>query len=209
MASLIQRSNGYYYLVTFLKGKRIWQSTGSKTKPGAFRFIKNHKKKAKADQKTNVFTLREFETQYLNYAATNLAPSTVTLYSGAINNFVKYCGDHNLPKYTPQMIEYFKVSHLKKVSPTKVNIDFRSMKSVFGTAVNWGLLRENPFKKCKQLRIPQRNPIYLTPEDFQKLISVISYDWFKDLVRFAVSTIPKNAGSRKIVSLKPCSVFLS
>jgi hypothetical protein len=66
------------------------------------------------------------------------------------------------------MIEYFKVSHLKTVSSTKVNIDFRSIKSVFGTAVNWGIIRENPFKKCKQLRIPQRNPIYLTPEDSPK-----------------------------------------
>jgi len=32
-----------------------------KQNPVLFRFIKNHKKKAKADQKTNVFTLREFE----------------------------------------------------------------------------------------------------------------------------------------------------
>ena len=115
-------------------------------------------------------TTREFEIQYLNYAVTNLAPSIVTLYSGAIKNFLKYCGDHNLSTYTPQMIEYFKVSHLKTVSSTKVNIDFRSIKSVFGTAVNWELLRENPFKKGKQLRIPQRNPIYLTPEDSQKLL---------------------------------------
>jgi site-specific recombinase XerD len=183
MASLIKRSNGFYYLVTCLNGKRIWQSTGSKTKPGALKFLKSRKRKTK---KTNNLTLSQFKTQYVTFAAANLAPSTVALYSGAIHTFLKYCGDCNLSDYTPQMIEEYKVSHLKKVSPTKVNIDFRSMKSVFGTAVNWGLLQENPFKRCKQLRLSQMRPIFLTPEDFQKLLSVIQYDWFGDLVRFSV-----------------------
>ncbi len=141
MASLIQRSNGFYYLVTYLNGKRIWQSTGSKTKPGAIRFIKSKKRKSR---KTNNLTLSQFKTQYVTFATANLAPSTVTLYSGAISSFLKYSGDRNLSDYSPQVIEQFKVSHLKRVSSTKVNIDFRSLKSVFGTAVNWGLLPEKP-----------------------------------------------------------------
>jgi hypothetical protein len=73
MASLIQRSNGFYYLVTYLNGKRIWQSTGSKTKPGAIRFIKSRKRKSK---KPNNLTLSQFKTQYVTFAAANLAPST-------------------------------------------------------------------------------------------------------------------------------------
>jgi len=206
MASLIKRSNGFYYLVTFQKGKRVWQSTKAKTKSGAIRFIKNNKRKAKAILKPSCPTLSEFEIQYMNYAVTNLAPSTVTLYKGAINAFRKYCGDHLLTYYTPQMIEYFKVSHLEKVSPTKVNIDIRSMKSVFSTAVNWGLLRENPFKRCRALRLPQMNPIYLTPEDFQNLLSVIHYDWFQDIVRFAVSTLMRVG---EIVNLQWSSIDLN
>jgi integrase len=55
--------------------------------------------------------------------------------------------------------------------------------------VNWELLQENPFKRCKQVRLPQMKPTYLTPEDFQKLLSVIQYDWFRNIVRFAVSTM--------------------
>jgi len=127
------------------------------------------------------------------------------LYNGAISSFIKYIGDHLLAEYTPQMIEQFKTSHLVHVSNTKVNIDFRSLKSVFGTAVNWGLLQENPFKRCKQVRIPPMRPIYLTPEDFQKLLSVIQYDWFRDLVRFAVSTMMRVG---EIVNLKRSSIDL-
>jgi integrase len=202
MASLVKRSNGYFYLVTFLRGKRIWQSTGATTKSGAIRFLEDKKRKSK---QCNNLTLSQFRTQYLSFAQTNLAPSTVTLYTGAITSFVKYIGDHLLTDYTPQLIEQYKVSHLKKVSATKVNIDFRSLKSVFGTAVNWGLLSENPFKRCKQLRLPQMKPIYLTPEDFQTLLSVIPYDWYRDLVRFAVSTMMRVG---EIVNLKWSSIDL-
>jgi len=90
-------------------------------------------------------------------------------------------------------------------SNTKVNIDFRSLKSVFGTAVNWNLLQENPFKRCKQVRLPQMRPTYLTPDDFQKLLSVIQYDWYRDLVRFAVSTMMRVG---EIVNLKWSSIDL-
>ncbi len=202
MASLIKRSNGYFHLVTYLNGKRIWQSTGAKTKSGALQFFEEKKRKFK--QCKNL-TLSQFRTQYISFARANLAPSTVILYTGAITTFLKYVGDHLLAEYSPQMIEQFKISHLTNVSNTKVNIDFRSLKSIFGTAVNWGLLQENPFKRCKQLRLPQMRPIYLTPEDFQKLLSIIQYDWFRDLVRFAVSTMMRVG---EIVNLKWSSIDL-
>jgi integrase len=48
-------------------------------------------------------------------------------------------------------------------------------------------------------------PTYLTPEDFQKLLSVIQYNWFQDLVRFAVSTMMRVG---EIVNLKWTSVDL-
>jgi integrase len=202
MASIIKRSNGFFHLVTYLNGKRIWQSTGATTKSGVLRFLEEKKRKSK--QCKNL-TLSQFRTQYISFARTNLAPSSVNLYIGAITSFLKYLGDHLLIEYTPQMIEQFKISHLRCVSNTKVNIDFRSLKSVFGTAVNWGLLQENPFKRCKQLRLPQMRPLYLTPEDFQKLLSVIQYDWFRDLVRFAVATMMRVG---EIVNIKWSSIDL-
>lgn len=202
MASLIKRSNGYFYLVTFLNGKRIWQSTGAKTMTDALKFITDKKRKIKV---VKILTLDQFRTQYLSFARANLAPSTVTLYKGAITTFRKTLGDLPLTDYTPQMIEQFKISHSKRVSPTKVNIDFRDLKSVFGTAVNWELLQENPFRKCKQVKIPQMQPVFLSPDDFKKLLSVINYDWFRDIVRFAVSTMMRVG---EIVNLKWSSIDL-
>ena len=37
MASLYLRSNGYYYLLTLVHGRRIWKSTGCKHKAEALK----------------------------------------------------------------------------------------------------------------------------------------------------------------------------
>ncbi len=108
MASLIKRSNGYFHLITYLNGKRIWQSTGATTKSGALHFLEDKKRKSKQCKNLK---LSQFKTQYLSFARVNLAPSTVTLYTGAITSFMKSVGDRLLVEYTPQMIEQFKISH--------------------------------------------------------------------------------------------------
>jgi hypothetical protein len=45
-----------------------------------------------------------------------------------------------------------------EIGPVKVNIDFRGLRAAFNIAVNWNLIKENPFRKCKQLRIPPQRP---------------------------------------------------
>jgi integrase len=101
------------------------------------------------------------------------------------------------------MVEQFKVKRMEEVSDVKVNIDFRTLRAAFSLAVRWGLIQENPFKKCRQLRIPLRRPVYLTPEEYQKVVSVIDKEWFRDIVRFAVSTMMRLG---EIVNLRWSSV---
>lgn len=98
-----------------------------------------------------------------------------------------------------------RLSVSKRSPPVKVNIDFRYHKAAFNHAVNWGLLTENPFLKCNQLRVPQKRPAYLTKEDFQLLMSVIDLAWYREIVRFALSPMMR-LGER--VSLKWSSVDL-
>ena len=115
MATLIQRSNGIFYFVISLKGKRIWKSTGARSKTAAMRFFEQQQRKIK---ETKTLTLGQFWTQYRPFAETNLAPSTVVLYAGAITSFIKYIGGQLLTVYSPQMIEQYKSRHLQKVSKT-------------------------------------------------------------------------------------------
>lgn len=75
----------------------------------------------------------------------NLASTTVMLYHMAFKSFSRIVGDHPLTRYTPLMIEEFKIKRLTEVSHIKVSIDFRNLKAAFNHAFNWGLITENPF----------------------------------------------------------------
>ena len=84
MASLFRRSNGIYYLVSLHHVKRVWESTGSKNKSEALRYLVERKRQAK-DQR--LLTFSQFRTQFKSYSQSNLAPSTSILYDGRVERF--------------------------------------------------------------------------------------------------------------------------
>ncbi len=162
MATLIRRSNGIYYLITKINGRRVWKSTGCTRKSGALKCVL---KQERNDKKTSEpMTLRQFRKQLLAYVSANLAPTTAELYRAAITQFETLIGNFPLEDYSTQMVEKFKILRLGEVSPVKVNIDFRTLRAAFNIAVNWGLLSENPFRRCKQIRVPAKRPVYLTQD---------------------------------------------
>ncbi|MEX0735944.1 MAG: tyrosine-type recombinase/integrase [Bacteroidota bacterium] len=200
MASIFRRSNGYYYILKTVNNRRVWESTGTRNKTEALKYLIQGQKANNPDANLK---FSQFQHQVISYARTNVAPSTVLLYGYAMRDLIRLVGDYPLEEYTPQLVEQFKVERLKKVSPVKVNIDFRTLRAAFSLAVRWGMIPDNPFKKCRQLRIPQQRPLYLSPEEYHKLIAVIDRDWFRDIVRFAVSTMMRLG---EIVNLKWASV---
>jgi len=202
MASLFRRSNGYYYVLKTVNNRRVWESTGTRNKAEALKQLIQGQKPTTHPASLK---LSQFQNQVISYARTNVAPSTVVLYGYAMRDLIRLVGDHSLSEYTPQMVEQFKVERLREVSPVKVNIDFRTLRAAFSLAARWGMIPDNPFKKCRQLRIPPTRPVYLTPEEYHKLVSVINKDWFNEIVRFAVTTMMRLG---EIVNLRWESVDL-
>jgi len=202
MASLFRRSNGYYYVLKTVNNRRVWESTGARNKAKALKYLIQGQKPA--DRGASL-KLSQFQDQVIAYARTNVAPSTVLLYGYALRDLIRLVGDNSLTEYTPQTVEQFKVARLSEVSPVKVNIDFRTLRAAFSLGVKWGIIPDNPFKKCRQLRIPPTRPVYLTLEEYRKVISVMDKDWFKEIVRFAVATMMRLG---EIVNLRWESVDL-
>lgn len=203
MATLFKRSNGIYYYVTSHLGRRVWRSTGARSRAEAEKFISSGFKSE--DNHTPDVTLSQFTSQFLQYAETNLAPPTVLLYKQAIGTLKRLIGDFNLRSYTVQDVETFKVKRSHEVSGVKVNIDFRTLRAFFQTALRWKLIHENPFHGVKQLKIPPKAPSYLSREEFHNLLQVITLPWFKNLIIFAVSTMMRCG---EIVSLTWNSIDL-
>ncbi|MDI6804211.1 MAG: phage integrase N-terminal SAM-like domain-containing protein [Bacteroidota bacterium] len=129
-------------------------------------------------------TLSKFMPQFLEYARANYAPTTVLLYQGIVNSFIRIMGDYSIKVYTITDVEAFIAKRLKEVSPVKVNIDFRTMRALFQTACRWKMIDENPFHNVKQIKVPQERPTYISRENFSQLLNSINIPWFNiDLKR--------------------------
>ena len=117
-----------------------------------------------------------------------LMPGTIRIHKSALNNFINNFGDLHLNNVSLKQIDQFKAIRLQTVSPVTVNIELRSLKSIFNTALRWNLITTNPFSKTRFCLIPETAPIFLTKQDFQILLSVIKVEWLKEVIIFAVLT---------------------
>jgi integrase len=196
MSSLIRRPNGIYYQIINQGGKRIWRSTGARTHSAAIAAIHNGLER---NTPKRCVTVSQFYVDFLLYARTNLAATTVDLYDRAVKNFIRLVGDRPLRDYTAQDVERFKSLRAREVGPITLNIGFRNVKAFFETAVKWQLIERNPFKGVKQVRVPPQRPTYLTKDDLKRVLAAIRVQWLKDIVCFAVSTMMR-AG--EIVNLR-------
>ena len=142
MATLFKRSNGIYYVVEIRNGKRFWRSTGARTRRDALKATKRVDPIPVKPSKQ--ISVSQFSEIFFLYAEANLAPRTVELYRDALKTIIRLLGDRDLRSYSSLDMEKFKALRLKEVSPSKVNIDFATMKSFFQRAVTWNLLEIVP-----------------------------------------------------------------
>ena len=221
---LYKHSNGVYYL--YFKNeqdKRQKVSTRCTYKTDAMNFLHSFKRdEHERRQKAKHKLLSEFLTAFLSYAQGSFSKGTVAIYKATLRNFIEYIGNFPLANYTPQHFDLYKTERQKPVKvvtvkdghttekekivkPVTVNIELRTLRAFFNTAVRWKLLESNPFQ-IQLVKVPENKPTFLSKLEFQKLLNVIEEHWLKEVIIFAVST-----GLRRgeLVNLKWESVDLS
>lgn len=85
-------------------------------------------------------------------------------------------------------MDFFKITRKEQVSTTTVNVELRMLRSAFNTSRKWKYIEENPFSGVRFFQLPDRDPPYLSKDEFQKLLTMISEDWVKDAVITAAMT---------------------
>lgn len=186
MPTLFKRAGGIYYILYDLDGKRKWKSTGTTRHADA---IQELLKFTESPPKINGrMSIDAFIKEYISYAGATFAPKTVDLYRRVLTRISFRHGNRLLRSITSRDADMYRVERLKEVSPTTVNIELRSLKAAFSTAVRWKLISSNPWTGVSMVKIPDKRPSYLSKEDFTKLMSIISQQWLKELVLVAVST---------------------
>src|SRR6185369_9632787 len=153
MPCLIKRKNGVYYGVFCQSGKRVWRSTGTANLVAAESVYASLQKEFVSWDKLTIST---FKALLLELTAGELANTTRALYSQTLNKFCSIVGDIRLKAVQPYHVELFKSRRLKEVSPTKVNIDFRTLRAAFNRAQVMGMVDINPFSKCRNVRVPEK-----------------------------------------------------
>lgn len=187
MATLFRRSSGIYYIVYEQEGgKRRWTSTGQKVKQLALEVLRDFEQNhTYAPPK---ILLSKFIEDFLQYAKSEYSAKTLAIYTFALNRLLTFIGNVTLLKVSTMQIDCYKSERLRHVSPVSVNVELRTLKAAFNTALRWKLLVENPCSAVSLMRIPEKEPLYFSKADYEILLSCVKEDWFKDLIRLAVFT---------------------
>jgi len=182
---LFKRSNGIWYIVFTQDGRRRWKSTECTDKKEARKQLNEFKRLAKPTRRQT--TLADFREEFLPYARTNYASSTLNIFRRALDHLQQAANTCGLNSLTPRHLDICKTRRLNQVGPITVNMEMRALRAIFNVALRWGLLETNPFAKVQLARVPETAPSYFSKSEFQKLLDTIKEAWFKEVI-FAVAT---------------------
>ncbi len=185
MPSLIQRHRGIWYGIFSYEGKRIWRSTETSCKEDAEQIVESLSKEYVSWRN---LTILQYRDQLLNLLEGDLARGTLQLYGQALSKFAKIVGDRSLRSLSPYHVEFFKSERFKQVSPTKVSIDFRTLRAAFNRAVKFKMINCNPFARCENIRVPEKTPRFLSRDEFNCLVRIIDDLQLRSIVILAVAT---------------------
>lgn len=198
MASLWKQKNSPYWYVRFTDphtGKRIRKSTGTADKNTAELILKEIEVKiAKGqygfEELMESIRIEAFAREYVEtYSRVNKAPSTCRIDALSLKRWFEFSGDIPISSVTIKMIEQYKQERQKTIKPVSLNIELRALKAAFQVAVSWGYLKENPFKKVKQLRVKESDiPKYLSQEDISRLFKAVDDTTMRLLFEFYLNT---------------------
>ncbi len=137
MPSLYKRSNGIYYYSFKEDGKWKCRSTGQRQKPAALKELVSFQPRQASKPKV---TLQAFIKDFLSYAESTYSASTLSMYRGILLRFSIFIGDKLLTSITAKDIDLYRTSRLKEISPVSVNIELRTLRAAFYTALRWKLV---------------------------------------------------------------------
>jgi len=126
-------------------------------------------------------TLEKFFEEFDNFSRVNHAPESHRRYRNIINNFRIFLNDRRaikLSQLNPRLFEEYKIFrreqplHKKIVAKTNtVNMEVKTLRTIFNYAIKWEYLKENPTKGVNRLKVTDaKKPRFLTKEEIKCLL---------------------------------------
>jgi integrase len=179
-----------WYISFSVNGKQVCESTGSPYKTDAERALRKRLGEivdGKYEIRKAVTSPRfeDFAEEYLEYSVAN--KRSWTRDRSSIKKLMKHFRGFKLNDITPWLIEKFKSKRKEEVTKATVNRDLTCLKAMFSKAIVWGKAIDNPVKKVKMFREPERSLRWLTIDECQKLIDA-STGHVRSMIIVAINT---------------------
>ena len=174
MATLFQiKPGGNWYINFRYQGQQIKKSTGTSNKKLAEIKLKELEVKLFKGEidllkKKPVHTaISEFFRRYTEFS--NATKSAATHLSDnyrikQIQNYFALKGIRNLEEITPGEIQLFQAFILTDHNARSYNNFLNLLKSMLNKGVEWGIIKTNPIKNCKPLKVPKKIRFFTNEE---------------------------------------------
>ncbi len=170
-------------------GKRLKKTTGTTIQSQAIIALNNFiKEKGYLRNSTKPITLIEFITLIRNNFSNTKAPKTLEACKTAFDHLINIIGNKPIFNINQSDADMFVNNLLEKLQKSSINIYLRQLKATFNIAIEYGYICDNPFKKVKELRVPDKSRPNLTEEDIEKLFNEIDNKFIEKIVKFALYT---------------------
>lgn len=184
----LSKRNGIYYLYyKQINNKITCISTKTKKKSEALKFLSQFEKK-KRDQPYSSFTFRYLVFQFLVHAESVYSQNHWKSLKTTFNQSYSYFGEDTVGKLTTERLQKYFNIRAARVSTHAVKRDIANFSSFFSWCLSQGYQSNNPIKLVKKPKLPEKQPLYFTKEELNKLILSIDNDVYKDLIILAVNT---------------------
>ena len=188
---IFKRKTGYYYIsYKDINGKQKNVSTKKKTKNDALKVLSNVEKSLEEKQKSKVTTisLTKFRFEFLKHSEIIHTEKTNKVYKTTFKFFINYFGDIAIQSLTQNDIRNYLTNRFNTASVYMARKDLINLKACFNYAITQNYLLINPCKGIKQFRIPEKQPVFFSKEDFSTLTTSIDDTKFRCFVEIAANT---------------------
>ncbi|MBU4311794.1 MAG: tyrosine-type recombinase/integrase [Candidatus Omnitrophica bacterium] len=117
----------------------------------------------------------------------NKKPSSIQSDKSIIKTLKSYFSGRYLYEIGSKLVEEYKLQRRKNVGPATTNREVAALKCIFGKAVEWGKVKDNPVRKVKLFKEPNARTRYLEKPEIRKLIDCCS-PHLRPIVIVAVNT---------------------
>ncbi|WKZ69168.1 MAG: tyrosine-type recombinase/integrase [Melioribacteraceae bacterium] len=168
---IFKRGNVYH--VEFLdpiqnKIRRI--SSGSKLKSEAIKFASNLEAELTKPKETRAIKFSTFKKEYTAYAEHRYTESYIRSIDLSFRQLINYFGDKQLTQLTKHDVEKF-IGETYSRAKYSAHLYNRTLKAAMNKAIEWELLVKNPFKGVKTPKTNRKYPVFLTDDQFNRILA--------------------------------------